>query len=67
MDKKGKMVYGIIVLVSIFLVILGSSYAFWKITFESDTNLVNSQCFKLDFIEQESSNISILVMKTGRN
>ena len=60
MDKKRKMVYGVIVLVSIFLVILGSSYAFWKITFESDTNLVNSQCFKLDFVEQENSNISIL-------
>ena len=58
--KKNKIVYGVIVVVSVLLIVLGSTYAYWKITFESKTNLVNSQCFKLNFIEQENSNISLL-------
>ncbi len=59
-QNKKKLVYGIIVIVSVLLVILGSSYAFWVFTFEGNKNTGMSKCFKLDFIEDKDSKISLL-------
>ena len=60
MKRNQKNVAAILV-VAVFLVILGSSYAFWVITHkQTGENLVNSSCFKLYFTEQENSNVSLL-------
>ena len=59
MEKKKKFIW-IVVAILIVGAILGSSYAFWVITVEQkNKNLVNSQCFKLSFLESTNA-ISLL-------
>ena len=59
MEKKKKFIW-IVVAILIVGAILGSSYAFWVITAEQkNENLVNSQCFKLSFLESTNA-ISLL-------
>ena len=59
MEKKKKFIW-IVVAILIVGAILGSSYAFWVITVEQkNDNLVNSQCFKLSFLESTNA-ISLL-------
>ena len=56
MEKRKKgIVYGLIGIVSVLLVILGSSYAFWFISKEqTDKNIVSTDCFQIEFLEGES-------------
>ena len=59
MEKKKKFIW-IVVAILIVGAILGSSYAFWVITArQKNENLVNSQCFKLSFLESTNA-ISLL-------
>jgi hypothetical protein len=59
MEKKKKFILYLVAILVV-VVILGSSYAFWVITVEQkNENLVNSQCFKLSFLESTNA-ISLL-------
>jgi hypothetical protein len=61
MEKKKMWVYGIVALVAILVIVIGTSYAYWRITMiQTGENTINSSCFKLEFEEQENSNITIL-------
>jgi hypothetical protein len=61
MELKRKWVYGVVALVAILVIVIGTSYAYWRITMvQTGENTINSSCFKLEFEEQENSNISIL-------
>ena len=61
MEKKKMWVYGVVALVAILVIVIGTSYAYWRITMiQTGDNTINSSCFKLEFEEQENSNISIL-------
>ncbi|MCI8575271.1 MAG: hypothetical protein HFI09_02245, partial [Bacilli bacterium] len=61
MEKKKTWVYGVIALVAVLVMVIGTSYAYWRITMiQQGENTINSSCFKLEFEEQENSNITIL-------
>ncbi|MCI8575765.1 MAG: hypothetical protein HFI09_04775 [Bacilli bacterium] len=56
-NKKLWMITGIVVTV---LIVVGISYAYWLNVFvQKDDNVVITDCFKMSFVEDSSSNISL--------
>ena len=60
MDQKKKIVISILGITAVILLVIGISYAYWKYTTtQENSNIVNSDCFKLEFVENETSDINI--------
>ena len=59
-DKKKVLVWSLVGIISIIFIVIGISYALWTMNFsQTGHNQITSKCFRLEFIEEEDSNISL--------
>lgn len=59
--QKNKIIIGILLIVSL-LFITGVSYAIWSMTLtQESTNVVNTACFKINFIEENEITGSVII------